>query len=174
MPKPLTDKSAFEESMVWVQRVPSFHSHCIKFHPYSPKGLGSSVPKNPIKGQRSQSEAKAKRKYETRREAYTPSPLPTLSQVVDRMVQFATHAHGCENSYDRLIFLHLRHFDVTHFDMDIQADESQSHHIRMVSSKSLVVTGTFARDGLPSLVNEDPPPKGPLFLTQRSSPTSRW
>lgn len=33
MPKPLTDKSAFEESMVWVQRVPSFNSHCIKFHP---------------------------------------------------------------------------------------------------------------------------------------------
>lgn len=50
------------------------------------------------------------------------------------MVQFATHAHGCENSYDRLIFLPLRHFDVTHFDMDIQADESQSHHIRMVLS----------------------------------------
>ncbi|KAK4411981.1 ATP synthase subunit alpha, mitochondrial [Sesamum alatum] len=30
--------------MVWVQRVPSFHSHCIKFHPYSPKGLGSCNP----------------------------------------------------------------------------------------------------------------------------------
>ncbi|KAL0294701.1 UNVERIFIED_CONTAM: hypothetical protein Sangu_3213100 [Sesamum angustifolium] len=44
MPKPLTDKSAFEESMVWVQRVPSFHSHSIKFHPYSPKGLGSCNP----------------------------------------------------------------------------------------------------------------------------------